>query len=886
MAKPRYVRSEMNILRFAVCLLAMLAISTGGSAGAQAPPKGEEAASQKGTNAQKEAYSGPKPYEKVITPDAKSKIGIFTVHQIKEKVYYEIPAGELGKDFLWTSRVARTPFGTGYGGQEAAEPRVVRWERNENRVLLRDVSYEIVADRQLPVARGVEAASNATILMAFNVEAFGKDDAPVIEVTKLFTTEVPEFSVKDRLQARAFDPERSFLERVTPYPINIEVEATHTFTRPSEPPNPSAPPPPPPPKPSQLLFGGPMKPGSATVLMHYSMVKLPENQIQPRLYDSRVGYFTVELHDYSRAEHRAPERKYIARWRLEKKDPSASLSEPVKPIVYYIDSATPEKWRPWIKRGVEDWQVAFEEAGFKNAIIAKDPPTPQEDPNWSPEDVRYSMIYWLPSEVENGMGPHISDPRTGETLNADIQLWQNILKTLTDWYFVQAGPLDKRAQKLPLPDDLMGHLLEFVVEHEVGHTLGLHHNMKSSSLYPAEKVRDPAWLKTMGHVASIMDYSRFNYVAQPEDNIPPEYLVPKVGPYDCFAIRWGYKLIPGANSPDAEKTTLNAWAHEQDKTPWLRWSNPYTPEASSDPGENIEAVGDADAVYSTGLGMKNLRRVMGLMLAATSHPGEPYDDLKEMYRRLLEQWGFEISHVVAIVGGVETQEKHAEQEGVLFAPVSRERQIAAVRFLNENAFQTPTYLLRPEILQRIEPAGALKWIQLLQMAELEILLDDTRFSRLIEQEATEGAKAYRPVEFLTEVRKGIWRELDAPSVKIDAYRRNLQRGYLELLAEKVSARKPVEEAGRAFFRLELENLRTEITHALPKAADPITRAHLEDVRDQIAKALDPKFLPPESKRPSLWELLYGNSETTPGPLNCWPEGSVLLDDRDVLQHPR
>ena len=827
-------------------------------------------------------YTGPKPYSKVITSEAKTRSGIFTVHQIKEKFYYEIPMDQMGKDFLWTSRLTKTPMGTGYGGQEATEPRVVRWERRENHVLLRDVSYEIVADEKLPIARNVRAATNETILMAFNVEALGKNDAPVIEVTKLFTTEVPEFSARDRLQARAFDTSRSFLDRVTPYPTNVEVEATHTFTLPAEPPNPSAPPPSPTPKPSQSLFGGPMKPGSATVLMHYSMVKLPEKPMRPRLYDSRVGFFTVDLHDYSREEHRAPERKYLARWRLEKKDPSAAVSEPVKPIVYYIDPATPEKWRPWVKRGVEDWQAAFEEAGFKNGILAKDPPSPKEDPDWSREDVRYSMIYWLPSEVENGMGPHISDPRTGETLNANIQLWHNILKTLTDWYFIQAGPLDPRTRKLPLPDELVGRLLEFVVAHEVGHTIGLHHNMKSSSLYPAEKVRDPEWLKTMGHVASIMDYSRFNYVAQPEDHIPPDDLVPKVGPYDRFAIRWGYRPIPDSDSPDAEKMTLDQWAREQDKTPWLRWSNPYTPAANSDPGETIEAVGDANPIYSTGLGIQNLHRVLDQMLAATSHPGEPYEDLKEMYLRLLGQWGLELSHVIGIVGGYETQEKHAGQEGVLFAPVPRERQAAAVAFLNENAFQTPAFLLRAELLRRIQPSGSLKLMKLLQVSELETLLDDDRFSRLIEQEATEGAKAYRPVDFLKDVRKGIWRELDSPRVRIDAYRRNLQLGYIELLAEKVSARKPVDESGRALFRLALESSSAEIGRALPKAADSVTRAHLEDARDQIAKALDPKFLPPEIKRQSLWELVFASSGKPLSQLGCWPEGALrpeLLEEK-------
>jgi len=301
----------------------------------------------------------------------------------------------------------------------------------------------------------------------------------------------------------------------------------------------------------------------------------------PRLADERVGYFSVTKMDYSREEQRAPRVRYISRWRLEKKDPDATLSEPVRPIVYYIDAATPAKWIPWLKRGVESWQKAFEAAGFKNAILAKDAPTPEQDPDFSPEDVRYSVIRWLPSIVENATGPHIADPRTGEILNADIQFYHNIMNLLSDWYFLQVGPLDPRAQKLPLPEDLMGRLLQFVVAHEVGHTLGFQHNMKASSTYPQEKVRDREWVKKMGFAPSIMDYARFDYVAQPEDRIDVEDLVPGIAPYDVWATVWGYKPIPGARTPDEEKPTLDRWAREQDKTPWYRFSTAGSAGSSS-----------------------------------------------------------------------------------------------------------------------------------------------------------------------------------------------------------------------------------------------------------------------------------------------------------------
>jgi hypothetical protein len=779
-----------------------------------------------------------KPYDKVITKDAKSDVGVFTVHNVKEKFYYEIPKVELGKEFLWVSQIAKTTLGVGYGGQ-AAGNHVVRWERYNNRVLLRSVSYEVVADPSLPIARAVQAANNETIIMAFNIEAFGKNDSVVIDVTRLFTTEVSELSARTRLRARGFDASRSFIERVKSFPTNIEARVTHTYTSPPDVTPQTGPPTPPNPNAPQGI-----RPGTnATVLMHYSMVKLPEKPMMPRLFDQRVGYFTVRQTDYGIDEQRAPRRVYITRWRLEKKDPSAAMSEPVKPIVYYIDPATPAKWIPYIKRGIVKWQAAFEEAGFKNAILARDAPTAQEDPEWNPEDARYSVIRWLPSTIENATGPHIRDPRTGEILESDIQFYHNVMNLARDWYFIQAGPLDPRARKLPLPDTLMGELIEYVTAHEVGHTLGFQHNMKASSLYPAAKLRDPEWLKKMGHTPTIMDYSRFNYVAQPEDNIPVAHLIPGIGPYDKWATMWGYKTIPGARTPDEEKKTLNEWARQQDTTPWLRFSTAES--GGSDPGELTEAVGDADAVWSTALGMKNLARVADMLLPATTREGEPYDDLEELYGRMLGQWVTELNHVAAIVGGYDSQQKHGGQEGVRFVPVPKERQAAAVTFLNDHAFQTPMWAIKPEILRRIEPTGALERIRTNQLRVLNSLLNNTRVARLVEQEALGGAAAYQPATFFNDVRRGIWRELEGrQQIRIDAYRRNLQRGYIALMADKLNGRQAVSDDSRPFIRGELRALDAAIAASLLRATDHTTKLHLLDARDQITKALDPKFAPP------------------------------------------
>jgi hypothetical protein len=840
-------------------MIAALSAATASLAFGQTPDAPATAAQDRPA-ARPEPPAEIKPYDRVITKDAKSDVGVFTVHNVKEKFYYEIPKAELGKEFLWVSQIAKTTLGVGYGGQ-AAGNHVVRWERHNNRVLLRSVSYEVVADPSLPISRAVQAANNETIIMAFNVEAVGKNDSVVIDVTRLFTTEVSELSARTRLRARGFDASRSFIERVKAFPTNIEARVTHTYTSPPDltPQTPGVPP-----NPNTPQQG--IRPGTnATVLMHYSMVKLPERPMMPRLFDERVGYFTVRQTDYGIDEQRAARRVYITRWRLEKKDPGAALSEPVKPIVYYIDPATPAKWVPYIKRGVVKWQAAFEEAGFKNAILARDAPTAQQDPEWNPEDARYSVIRWLPSTIENASGPHIRDPRTGEILESDIQFYHNVMNLARSWYFLQVGPLDPRARKLPLPDDLMGELIEYVTAHEVGHTLGFQHNMKASSLYPAAKVRDREWVKKMGHTPTLMDYSRFNYVAQPEDNIDVKDLIPGIGPYDKWATMWGYKPIPAARTPDEEKKTLNEWARQQDATPWLRFSTAES--GGSDPGELTEAVGDADAVASTALGLKNLARVADMLLPATTREGESYDDLEELYGRMLGQWATELTHVTALVGGYDSQQKHGGQDGVRFVAVPKERQAAAVAFLNDHAFQTPTWAIKPDILRRIEPTGALERVRTNQLRVLNSLMNNTRVARLVEQEALGGASSYHPAAFFGDVRRGVWRELDArppQPVRIDAYRRNLQRGYIALMADKLNGRQPVSDDSRPFIRGELRALDAAIAASLARATDPATRLHLQDARDQIAKTLDPKFAPPAPAAPTA-----GSPFGASGVLDCW-----------------
>ncbi|MEI9958101.1 MAG: zinc-dependent metalloprotease [Ferruginibacter sp.] len=802
------------------------------------------------------AKPGPKPYKEVITDKAKSSKGLFTVHKVDDKYYFELPTKLLGRDILVMNRVSKSSIESpkgfyGYAGDEISQ-NVIRFDKGpNNKIFLKNISYNVNPDSTKPMYRSVMTNNLQPIAVAFDIKANAPDSLGggiVIDITDNITADNEIFGfapyAKSSFQVGSVQPDKSYIVSVRPYPTNVEITTVKTFSKTAGTPPPGFPPQPP----SQA---------TVTLEMNSSMLILPEKPMKSRREDDRVGYFSTGYTDYDVNPQGVKDLSIINRWRLEPKPEDmekykrGELVEPAKQIVYYIDPTTPAKWIPYLIQGINDWQVAFEKAGFKNAIVGKVAPTKEEDSTWSLEDARNSAVIYKPSPVENAYGPSIVDPRSGEIMESHIGWFHNVMKLLHDWYMIQAGAIDPRARKMVFDDELMGELIRFVSSHEVGHTLGLPHNFGSSSGVPVENLRNKAWVEANGHTPSIMDYARFNYVAQPEDNIGKAGIYPRIGDYDKWSIEWGYKLIPEAATAEDEVPILDKWIEAKASDKRFYFGRQGQPD---DPRDQSECIGD-DAMKASAYGIKNLQRILPNLITWTKEPDEDYEGLSDMYDQLTGQFRRYIGHVCYNFGGVYETLKKNNQAGNVYEYVSKETQKEAADFVNKQVFTTPTWLINKDIAAKTGN-NSTTTILSLQETALYKMLSTSTMNKMLNAEAAIGSQAYTVTDLLSDLKQSVFTELTTKK-PIDIYRRNLQKSYVERLGAIINP--PAAQGGftisfgnaapamdtkksdiLSYLKGNARELKAAIDASIAGTTDKASKYHLQDLSDRLRKILDPK----------------------------------------------
>ncbi len=800
---------------------------------------------------------GPKPYKEIITDKAVTKKGLFTIHKVEDKYYAELPGKLLGRDILVINRVSKSSiespkaFG-GYAGDQIGD-NVVRFEKGPiNKLFLKNISYKVNPDSTKQMYRSVVNSNIQPIALAYDVKAYAPDSLGsgiVIDITDniLADNEIFGFAgfAKSQFQVGAYQADKSYILSVKPYPENVEIKTVKTFLKST----------------GAASFPGfpPAAPSQATVTleMNSSWLILPEKPMKPRYEDNRVGYFSTGYTDFDANQQGVKDISMIARWRLEPKPEDmekykrGELVEPAKQIIYYIDPTTPKKWVPYLIQGINDWQTAFETAGFKNAILGKEAPTWQQDSTWSMEDARNSGVIYKPSSVQNAYGPSTTDPRSGEIIESHIGWFHNVMELLRNWYMIQAAAIDPRARKMVFDDELMGQLIRFVSSHEVGHTLGLPHNFGSSAGVPVENLRNKAWVEANGHTPSIMDYARFNYVAQPEDNIAPSGIYPRIGAYDKWSIEWGYKLIPEAATAEDEVAILDKWieAKASDKKYYYGRQG-----QQDDPRDQSESIGD-NAMKASAYGIKNLQRILPNLINWTKMPDEDYSNLSALYGEVVGQFRRYIGHVGYNFGGVYENLKKNNQAGDVYEYVSKATQKEAADFIGKQVFSTPTWLINKEITGKTG-LNTTTTILSLQETALNKMLSTSTMNKMLNAEAAIGNQAYTVNDLLSDLKQGVFTELTQKK-PIDIYRRNLQKAYVERLGNLINP--PAATGGITIFfgnaapvidtkktdilsylKGHTRELKSQVDAAVFSATDKASKYHLQDLSDRLKKILDPK----------------------------------------------